>query len=238
MHRKTDSIRVYRCPVGFSWLEAQRRFFAPSLPIALTLVSLSHPIFAQQSNSPAFQPPQHRPESRYLKIWENSPFELEAAPEPVIAQTTQSQEDFTLAGVIKKGEEYVVYIQNRRTSEVSKATRTPGSSEFIVKQVTPGDSGEYAAVVEYRGRTLTLTYDRQAMTTSRPPPQPSSTSTSSADSPSPQADFNPAQLALEKARKEAAARNQRNQSSAKAKGEANQAQSEGSRRRTIFVPDN
>ena len=35
-------------------------------------------------NGVGFSPPVQHPKSRYLEIWKNSPFELEAAPEKVV----------------------------------------------------------------------------------------------------------------------------------------------------------
>ena len=187
-----------------------------------------------------FQPPKNYPESRYTKVWKNSPFELEAAPETVIAETKQQPNDLTLAGVMKKGEDYIVYVQHKKTKEVTKATTEPGTSGILLKNVIPGSTpGDYQVEIEHQGRLVTLSYDRATLASVSPrtlyrsgnnrPSNPRKPT--SAD----KADFNPAKLALEKARQAAAARavqtpnNGKDQPNGKAKAS-------GSRRRTIFVP--
>ena len=188
----------------------------------------------EQRPGEGFVAPGKHPESRYLEVWRNSPFELEAAPEKAVAQTAEKpSNDYFLAGVMKRGGEYIAYIQNRKTGSVTKATSgTVDGSGFVLKSVTPGGNpGEYVAEVEYQGKTLTLGYDRS---TKAKPASISKTGTAAASTvkrdSSKAADFNPAKLALEKARKEAKARALA-ANRGKSKGEAPH-----NRKRKILIP--
>ena len=137
---------------------------------------------------------------------------------------------------MRRGENDIAYIQNRRTGAVVKAAARPNASGFVLKELSPGDTpGEYVAKVERQGELLTLTYDRgvaKAAAPSKPRGKgPSSPAGQSSSKPKP--DFNPAQLALEKAREQAAkARDAKSQS----KGETSKGKAANNRKRTIFVP--
>lgn len=199
-----------------------------SASVVLILLFLSFGIKA--SSQETFVPPKREPKSRYLTIWENSPFELEATPEKIIAQpATVPPNDYFLAGVIKRGETYIAYIQNRKTGAVVKATDVANPSGFVLKEVIKGNTpGEFEAKVERHGQPLTLSYDRATVAASV-----SSTSRANPKTTrSTQADFNPAKLALEKARQKAAeAKAER-----EAKGATKSAPNSSARKRTIFVP--
>ncbi|MDF1814841.1 MAG: hypothetical protein P1V20_21740 [Verrucomicrobiales bacterium] len=199
--------------------------------LLLALIILSAElIFGQEEDSELFTPPIRHPQGRYSDIWENSPFELEAAPQPVIEQTKEiPKNDYFLAGVIKKGEEYVAYVQNRKTNAVTKVTATANPEGFLLKEVIPGESpGEFIAKVEKQGQPLTLSYDRKSAAAPARPPS----STAGANPTLPGTPYNPAKLALEKARQKALEARKR----AGEKGKAQEPSKVNTRKRTIFVP--
>jgi len=120
---------------------------------------------------PASDPiPEPYPVSRYQRVWEQSPFQLDAAPVAAVATNRVSfARDYVLVGTIKKGDAYTVYIMNKRTKDVTKVLQDQATSDgFELVSVSPGDGpGRYSAVVKKNNERATLKYEDMATTQAR-----------------------------------------------------------------------
>jgi len=110
--------------------------------------------------------PKVPPVGRYESIWKNSPFELEAAPDVAVTAKVSFAKDYALSGMLKQGDETIVYIINRKTRETHKVTREgAGDSGFKLRSIQGGSSNvrEIEATIEKDGEVARLTYDKTLM---------------------------------------------------------------------------
>lgn len=107
--------------------------------------------------------PQLRPASRYEKIWENSPFELEAAPDVLSTSKESFAKDYALSGMLKEGDKTIVYIINRKTKKTFRVTSEGGGDGGFKLQALEGSSNnvrDVEATIEKDGEVARLTYDK------------------------------------------------------------------------------
>lgn len=106
------------------------------------------------------------PMSRYEEIWKNSPFELEAAPDVVSTAKQSFAKDYALSGMLKQGDETVVYIINRKTKETHKVTKDGGGEggfKLLSLEGASNNVRDVEATIEKGGEEARLTYDKALM---------------------------------------------------------------------------
>ena len=108
------------------------------------------------------------PVSRYEEIWQNSPFELEAAPDVVTTVKESFAKDYALSGMLKDGENVVVYMINRKTRDTVKVTREGGEGGFrlVSLQGESNNVRDVEATIEKDGEEARITYDKALMAAS------------------------------------------------------------------------
>jgi len=127
----------------------------------------------------AFKTPKPYSQSRYIRYWNNSPFEKEVkpvAPKP-IEKIKVAPHNFTLAGALRKGSRDVVYIQDTQTKQVYKTISDQENAQGLKLMNLELEEGgfNYKATVLHNGSIISLNYDRQKLTESTrsiPPPKP------------------------------------------------------------------
>ena len=103
------------------------------------------------------------PVSRYEDIWKNSPFELEAAPDVASTVKESFAKDYALSGMLKQGDETIVYIINKKTKETHRVTRDGGGEGGFKLRSLEGASNnvrEVEATIEKDGEVARITYDK------------------------------------------------------------------------------
>lgn len=79
--------------------------------------------------------PSAYPVTRYRDIWQNSPFELEAAPAVSKAAKKSFASDYALIAMMKQGSETIVYLMNRKTGATQRVSNQEKEGEFELVRI-------------------------------------------------------------------------------------------------------
>jgi len=146
--------------------------------------------FAQEAEPPI---PQAHPASRYQRIWENSPFELEAPP-PTGPAGPGFADHLTLVGITKVKGITVVTLLDKQSAKSFDLREGETKDSFRIVEVSPQRDPSQTLVKLTNGQeTATVGYDKKLLATSPvrptptpPPPSPNSVLNRTPENPTPQ----------------------------------------------------
>ena len=110
--------------------------------------------------------PEAFPASRYLAVWENSPFELDAPPPPPPEEVEQVSfaEDLSLAGVLVIGKAVTLTILDKATGEYMRVTNQANSSGIRLVEISRDPDPKLVTATIARGDELaTIGYEPQLL---------------------------------------------------------------------------
>ena len=162
-------------------LAAKKLNFSPKLAIALvapSLLCLGMPPLGlaeelEENSGPGSDViPKMPPKERYLAVWENSPFELEAPPPPPPEQPEVKSfaEEMALAGIFEMGDTALITVLDRATGEYFEVGKQAGENGIrLVEVANNPDPTSASAKIAKGEEEATIRYDQKLLAAA---PQP------------------------------------------------------------------